>query len=151
MEYIYKGKEEGCFICKAASQKPSSKNLVLKKFNKVLIIMNRFPYNTGHLMIAPIAHKGDIEILTEEEKEELMEALVESVKVLKKTMKPEGFNVGINLGRIAGAGLDQHLHIHIVPRWGGDTNYMPVLSETKVIPQHIKATYRLLRKAFEKL
>jgi len=151
MEYIYKGKEEGCFICKAVSQKPSSKNLVLKKFNRVLIIMNRFPYNTGHLMIAPIAHKGDIETLTEEEKEELMEALVESVKVLKKTMKPEGFNVGINLGRIAGAGLDQHLHIHIVPRWGGDTNYMPVLSETKVIPQHIKATYRLLKQAFEKL
>jgi len=150
MEYIYKGKEKGCFICASASQKPSSKNLVLKKYKRVLIIMNRFPYNTGHLMIAPLEHKGDIENLSDEESKEIMKALIESIKVLKRVMKPEGFNVGINLGKIAGAGLDEHIHIHIVPRWGGDTNFMPVLSETKVIPQHIKETYRLLKEGFEK-
>ncbi len=151
MEYIYKGKERGCFICTAASQKPSSKNLVLKKYKMVLVIMNRFPYNTGHLMVAPLQHKRDIETLSQEEMKELMDALIDSVNVLKKIMKPEGFNIGINVGKIAGAGLEEHIHIHIVPRWGGDTNFMPILADTKVIPQHIKDTYRLLKGGFEKL
>ena len=150
MEYISKGKEEGCFICKAATQRPSPRNLVLKKYKNVLIVMNRFPYNTGHLMIAPISHKGEMESLSDDERKELMIALVDSIKVLKKTMSPQGFNVGINLGRVAGAGLEDHLHIHIVPRWSGDTNFMPIFSETKVIPQHLLATYKLLKEGFER-
>lgn len=150
MEYIHKGKEEECFICRVASQRESQKNLVLKKYKKILVLMNRFPYNTGHLMVAPLEHKGELESLSEEEAEELMKVLIESVKVLKEVMKPEGLNVGINLGRIAGAGLDEHIHIHIVPRWGGDTNFMPLFSETKVIPQHIKETYNLLKRRFRK-
>lgn len=150
MEYIHRGKEKGCFICKAVKENPSSKNLVLKKYRNVLVMMNRFPYNTGHLMIAPLEHKGEMEKLTEEEAVELITALRDSIRVLKRAMSPEGFNIGINLGKVAGAGLEEHLHIHIVPRWSGDTNFMPLFAEIKVIPQHLLSTYKILKKEFGK-
>jgi ATP adenylyltransferase len=116
-----------------------------------MVIMNRYPYNNGHLLVAPIRHVPGLEALSEDESLDLMRMLRQSMAVLKETMRPEGFNVGLNLGRVAGAGVEAHLHFHIVPRWGGDTNYMAVVGDVRVIPEHIRATYRKLAGPFEKL
>lgn len=150
MEYIRTSKKErGCFICKAIKEGPCEGNLLLTVRKNGIVIMNRFPYNTGHLMVAPISHKGDFKKLTEKEMLELMKLTEECIRILRKVMKPEGFNIGINLGRIAGAGLKEHLHIHIVPRWEGDTNFMPVIGNTKVIPESLRNIYRTLQKYFK--
>lgn len=149
MEYIRSSKKEkGCFICKAVKEGPSPNNLLLTVRENALVIMNRFPYNTGHLMVAPLSHKGELSQLMESEMLGLMKLTEECIRVLKKAMKPEGFNVGINLGKVAGAGLEGHLHIHIVPRWQGDTNFMPVIGETKVIPASLEGIYSVLSKYF---
>ncbi len=150
IDYILSEKEDGCFICKAAKQTPSSDNLLLFVGKSCLVIMNRYPYNPGHLMVAPKRHVGNLQELTEEESAEMMELAKRSLAVLKEVMNPEGFNLGINLGKIAGAGLESHVHLHIVPRWGGDTNFMPVLADVKVIPEHIRATWEKLFEKFNK-
>jgi ATP adenylyltransferase len=110
--------------------------------------MNRFPYNSGHLMVAPCRHTARLEALTQAEASEIFQLIQKSVTVLKKEFKPQGFNIGANLGAVAGAGVTGHLHFHIVPRWQGDTNFMPLLSETKVISDHLKTTYERLAKHF---
>ena len=111
-----------------------------------VVMLNRFPYNNGHLLIAPLAHKGRLDELTSDELLETMETLRRMVRLLEDLMKPDGFNIGLNLGRAAGAGLPGHLHWHVVPRWNGDTNFMPVVGDTRVIVQSLDALYDLLTK-----
>lgn len=110
-------------------------------------MLNRFPYNSGHLMVVPLRHAARLDRLTNEESQALVALTSLAIRGLERAMSPEGFNVGLNLGRAAGAGIDDHLHVHIVPRWGGDTNYMPVLGDTKVLPQHLDETYTLVAAA----
>jgi len=112
-------------------------------------MLNLFPYNPGHLMIAPKRHVANLEDLSNEELKEIFELTQKSVKVLKEVANPDGFNIGINLGRVAGAGFEGHIHVHVVPRWNGDTNFMPVIGETKVIPEGIEKTFKKLKPYFE--
>jgi len=144
-EYINAKQSGSCFLCTAAKQRRDEVNLILYRGRKAFIILNRFPYNNGHLMIAPYRHVGALEKLTPAESHELWELLRRSVLALKAGVKPEGLNVGLNLGRVAGAGLETHIHIHVVPRWNGDTNFMPVAGQTKVISEALGQTYARLR------
>jgi ATP adenylyltransferase len=114
-----------------------------------MVIMNRFPYINGHLLVAPVRHVPDLDGLSEEEMLDLLIMVRRSIGILHGLMKPDGFNVGLNLGKVAGAGVDAHIHFHIVPRWSGDTNYMTVLGETRVIPEHIRETYHKLLPRFQ--
>jgi len=147
MAFIKKKKSKAaCFLCEMAKGK-NTKFLIWKgKYS--MVVMNIYPYNNGHLMVAPVKHKKDINLLDEKESGEIFSAVKKSIQILKKTMKPEGFNVGINLGKCAGAGLAGHMHIHIVPRWNGDTNFMPVISSTKIIPQSLEQLSDILKKSF---
>lgn len=147
MEYILGAKKGGCFFCQSLREKNGSKNLILYRGEKCLVILNRFPYNNGHLMVAPFRHIGKLESLKEEELKEMFSLAQKLIPLLKETLNPQGFNLGINLGKVAGAGVRGHLHLHIVPRWEGDTNFMPVLSRTKVIPENLAETYRKLKEA----
>ncbi len=153
MEYIDKVNEpKECIFCvDNPSEEEMFERLILVVEDLYVIIMNKFPYNTGHLLIAPRRHVGDFLDLTEEEGKALFEGTRKSIEVLKKVMKPHGFNVGLNLGKVAGAGIVDHLHVHVVPRWNGDTNFMPVVGETKVMPQLLKELYPRLKEAFDKL
>ncbi|MCM8771638.1 MAG: HIT domain-containing protein [Candidatus Omnitrophica bacterium] len=146
--YIIKVKKNKCFLCESVNLK-KNKYVVYKGKNN-FIIMNIFPYNNGHIMLAPFRHIKEIEDLKEEEINELILLLQKSVKVLKKILNPEGFNIGLNLGKVSGAGLEDHIHIHIVPRWQGDTNFMPVISNTKIIPQSLDQLAKILKKEFKK-
>ncbi len=123
-------------------------NFLIWKGKYAIVVINIYPYNNGHLMVAPIKHKSDIIHLDQKEIQEIFLAVKQSIQVLKKTMKPQGFNIGINLGKCAGAGLPGHIHIHIVPRWNGDTNFMPVISSTKVIPQSLEQLADILKTSF---
>ena len=148
MEYIKGEKPEGCIFCRDSIR---DDEFVLYEGGYSFIIMNRYPYINGHLMIAPLRHVGNLEDLASDEQVELFDMLGISEKTLKEAMKPEGFNIGMNLGKVAGAGVDDHLHVHIVPRWGGDTNFMTVLGEVRVIPEDIAKTRDVLLPYFEKL
>jgi ATP adenylyltransferase len=142
------GADHNCFIClDAATPVDDRRNLVVGRGGQSIVILNRYPYNNGHLLVAPLAHKGRLDQLTTEEHVELMQSLAKLVKVLEERMRAEGFNVGLNLGKIAGAGLPGHLHWHIVPRWSGDTNFMPVFAGARVIPQALDALWELLSDA----
>jgi len=150
MDYILGGKQKGCIFCTKPREKRDRENLILYRSHHGFVMMNRFPYNNGHLMIVPKRHTLDIEALHPEELEDLLFLLGASIRILKRMLKPHGFNIGINLGVAGGAG-EKHLHLHIVPRWKGDTNFMPVLGETKVIPEYLENTYRQLHSAFAAL
>ncbi len=145
MDYILAPKADGCFLCEALASKDDERNLVLERRGRCFSVLNRFPYNNGHMLVAPNAHKGDLGDLNERELAELMRLTRDTQQLLATAMNPHGFNIGINLGACAGAGLPGHLHVHIVPRWNGDTNFMPVIGGTKVIVQSLDALYRLLR------
>ncbi|RLF09290.1 MAG: HIT family hydrolase [Thermoprotei archaeon] len=151
MKYITSPKQERCIFCIGSSEDKDPENLVVYRGSKSFIIMNKYPYNTGHLMVAPYRHVGDLAELSDEELLDLMKNVNLSIKILKESMKPEGFNIGVNLGRAAGAGIEDHVHIHVVPRWVGDTNFMPVLSQVKVIPELLEATYSKLKEALSKV
>ncbi len=153
MKYILEAdlKGEGCIFCTKPEQNRDEENMILFRGKHVFVIMNIFPYNTGHLMIAPYSHVASLEYLSEEEVTEMFLLAQEVIKILRKVMGPDGFNVGINIGRVAGAGFDQHVHLHIVPRWNGDTNFMPVLADVKVIPEGLRETYNRLKPHFEDL
>jgi len=114
-----------------------------------MVIMNRFPYINGHLLVAPVRHVRGLELLSPEERLDLLTTVTHSIEILKKVMMPEGFNVGLNLGKVAGAGVEEHMHFHIVPRWNGDNNYMTVFGEVRVIPEHIEETYHRLLPRFK--
>ncbi len=150
IEYIVGEKEKGCIFCNRIKQKEDEKNLILYRAEFSFIIMNRYPYNSGHLMIVPYEHKGDYEDLNDNEILEMGKLIKLSIKVLREVMNPEAFNIGLNLGKPAGAGVEEHLHYHVVPRWNGDTNFMPVISNTRVIPEALSSTYKKLKKAFLK-
>jgi len=145
MQYILNAdKPQGCFLCEAAACDDDRASLVVLRLEHCFCLLNRYPYNNGHLLIAPYAHKGDLPELDDAEQLEMMHALQEMEARLRREMDPDGFNVGLNLGRVSGAGLPGHIHIHVVPRWNGDTNFMPVLADTKVIPQSLDEVFNLL-------
>jgi ATP adenylyltransferase len=133
-----------CFICAGLSGSDDRTNLIPLRTAKSVVVLNRYPYNNGHLLIAPIAHKGQLGELDTAELLETMQTMTRMIGLLDELMRPDGYNVGLNLGRAAGAGLPGHLHWHVVPRWNGDTNFMPVLTDTKVIVQSLDALYDLL-------
>lgn len=136
-----------CFICRGLAESNDRGNLILQRTQLSAVILNKFPYNNGHLLVAPKAHKGRLDELTAEESLDLHNGLKRMIRLLEQTMRPEGFNVGLNLGKVAGAGLPGHLHWHIVPRWNGDTNFMPVFGDVRVISQSLDALYDLLSAA----
>ncbi|MCM8785118.1 MAG: HIT domain-containing protein [Candidatus Omnitrophica bacterium] len=146
--YILGIKKDKCFLCDDID--PKTNNYVIYKGKYSFVIMNIYPYNNGHIMVAPLRHIKDIEELRKREIDEIYNLIKISVKILKKNLKPEGFNIGLNLGKISGAGIKDHLHIHIVPRWQGDTNFMPVISNTKIIPQSLNELAKILKKEFKK-
>jgi len=148
MEYILADKEEGCVFCDGLSK---NDDLTLYKGNDTMVMMNKFPYINGHLLVAPVQHLSALDQLGKRQMGELLATVERSVDILKKVMKPDGFNVGLNLGKVAGAGVEEHLHFHIVPRWFGDTNALTVFADVRVIPEHIKATYENLKPHFETL
>ena len=148
MEYILKEKKEGCIFCEKPKGNQDKKNYILYRGKFCFVILNAFPYNNGHLMIAPYDHIKNIEELKSETLIELMSLCQKSITVLKEKMNPRGFNIGINISKVAGAGILEHVHLHIVPRWEGDTNFMPVISDTRVIPQYLSETYDLLKPGF---
>lgn len=149
-EYIVGEKEKYCIFCKAIDDNSNEdrKNLVLYRGKECFCILNRYPYNSGHLMVVPKMHKDDLSKLTDSEMLELLSMTRDAKDILAKKMKPEGFNIGINLGRVAGAGIEDHIHIHVVPRWNGDTNFMPVIADTKVVPQSLDNLYMELKGCF---
>ena len=136
--------EDPCFVCEGLAADDDRRNLIALRTPLSVVVLNRFPYNNGHLLVAPRAHKGRLDELEPDELLEVMETLRRLVGTLEGLMRPDGFNVGLNLGRAAGAGLPGHLHWHIVPRWDGDTNFMPVLADAKVIVQSLDAFYDAL-------
>ncbi len=144
VEYILAEKEDGCLFCRKARAEDDEKEQIVFRGPETFVLLNRFPYNSGHLLVAPYRHTAELDELTPEESADLMASIGKCVSALKAAMAPEGFNVGFNLGKPAGAGVLEHLHAHIVPRWEGDTNCMPVISDTKVVPQSLQATYELL-------
>jgi len=140
-------REEGCIFCTRPQDGDDRGSLILHRGQSVFVIMNLYPYNTGHVMVTPYRHIGDLEELDPGEMRELMELTSLMIRVIKQEMQPQGFNLGVNLGKAAGAGYDEHIHMHIVPRWQGDTNFMPVVGESKVMPETVAGTYeRLLRR-----
>ena len=152
MEYIETGiKADGCFLCDRPAEDRDGENYILWRGRRTFVIMNIFPYNNGHIMVVPYAHKASIASLDAETQAELMAVTGMAVEAIREAMNPQGFNVGINLGKVAGAGVADHLHVHVVPRWGGDTNFMPVLGDVRVMPQHLRSTYEQLLPAFKRL
>ena len=139
--------DEGCFMCKARESDDDACHLVVWRSELTFCVMNKFPYNNGHLLIATNRHEGDVEKLTTDEVTAMMLDTIKAQKVLRKVCRPQGFNWGLNVGRVAGAGVADHLHMHIVPRWNGDTNFMPVFADVKVIPQALEELYGQLREA----
>jgi ATP adenylyltransferase len=133
-----------CFLCAGLAADNDRENLIALRTPLSVVVLNKFPYNNGHLLIAPKRHKASLEELTAEELLDTMETVRLSIRTLSELMSPDGFNVGLNLGRAAGAGLPGHLHWHVVPRWNGDTNFMPVLTDVRVIVQSLEALYDLL-------
>ena len=142
-------KEEGCVFCNAQAQTDSAENLIAFRGKHSYVILNRFPYTSGHLMVIPFNHVATIEGLDSDIRAEMMELTSRCTTELGRIYKPQGFNVGINMGEAAGAGVLGHVHIHIVPRWAGDTNFMSAVGETRVLPESLEQTYERVRAAFE--
>lgn len=146
MEYILNSRKKGCFLCDICRKDKDEQNFVLKRGKSVFLLLNKYPYNNGHLMIAPYKHVDTLESLNANEMSEMMQMASTACKALRKSLNPDGFNLGLNIGAAAGAGLRDHIHLHIVPRWEGDTNFMPVLGDVKIIPQTLDELWRKLRK-----
>jgi ATP adenylyltransferase len=145
------GSDEGCIFCDSLTAEASDDSGVLYRGVCSFVLLNAFPYNSGHVMIAPERHVGEPEELSADERRDLMDVTVSALEVLRAALEPHGFNLGMNLGRVAGAGVPGHLHMHLVPRWGGDTNFMPVVGETKVLPEMLEQTAAKLRPGFAAL
>lgn len=150
MEYIKnKDKERSCVLCKYAKYPGPKRPFVLSHEKSVMVILNKYPYISGHLMIVPKRHVAQFEDLTPKEGEDLFFAIQKTIKILKRIMKPQGINMGLNLGRSAGAGITRHLHSHLVPRWHGDTNFMPVVGAAKVISESLEETFDRFSPSFQ--
>jgi ATP adenylyltransferase len=148
MEFITAEKPAGCIFCQFPQQDRDRENLILCRSARSFVILNRFPYNNGHLMVVPRAHVASLGALSAEELHDLDQLLARATDVLARAYAPEGFNVGMNLGKAAGAGIADHLHWHVVPRWTGDTNFMPAIAETKVMIEHLMSSYDRLKPLF---
>lgn len=148
LEYVQGEKASGCIFCAALADPDARRSLIVARGQRCFVIMNRFPYNTGHVMIVPNRHRSRLDDLDDQELGELFRYTDYCVRAQERVLRPEGYNIGMNLGRAAGAGIDDHLHIHVVPRWAGDTNFMPVLGDVKVIPEHLQATHGRLTDGF---
>ena len=145
-------KKNGCLFCKMINLNPTDENnLLIAKGKNTFTVLNLYPYNNGHLMVVPNRHTDDFITFTDQENLEIMAELQKASAALKQIYNPEGFNIGANLGRVSGAGIDEHIHFHIVPRWNGDTNFMPVLGEVKVISQDLIVTKKKLIDAYSKI
>lgn len=152
MKYIQKNeKEEGCVFCNAQAKTDSAENLIALRGKYAFVILNLYPYTSGHLMVVPFGHIATLEELDPATRAEMMELASQCMSVLRKVYKPQAFNMGANIGEAAGAGVPGHIHVHIVPRWGGDTNFMSTLGETRVLPESIEDTYHRIRAGFEAL
>jgi len=149
IDYILTEKKKGCIFCIKPQENDDKKYLILKRGKFSYIIMNLFPYNNAHLMVVPYRHVSNLSLLNDEELFELIKLTQLCEKVINKVYTPDGLNVGINLGESAGAGIAEHLHVHIVPRWNGDTNFISTVGNTRVIPEKMEDTYNKLLKAFE--
>ena len=149
IEYIRSPKENGCIFCDKPAGDNDREDLILYRGEKVFILMNLYPYNNAHLMIAPYIHVDNTEELDADTYKEIMVLADQSMAILKETMDAQGFNFGANIGAVSGAGIEEHIHFHIVPRWAGDTNFMPVLGHTKVEVQGLQECYDLLRPHFD--
>ena len=148
LEYVQSADEaEGCFLC-AALDAGDEEALVVRRGDRAFVVLNRFPYSSGHLLVAPNRHQGDFGELTDQEVLEVHRLASQGMGALAQTYSPQGYNLGWNLGRIAGAGLPGHVHLHVVPRWAGDTSFMPVLADVKVLPEHLAETRRRLAEAW---
>jgi ATP adenylyltransferase len=152
MAYVTTADEsDGCIFCDQLKESDDDATHILFRGERVFVILNAFPYNTGHLMVAPNRHVAELSDLDYPERCDLMDVTSKSVEVIRSAMNAHGFNIGVNLGRIAGAGIPGHVHVHVVPRWGGDTNFMPVVGDTKVLPEMIADTASKLRPGFDAL
>ncbi len=153
-EYVTADKKDipkdSCFMCQYLSESNDAANLIVRRNPHTFVIMNRYPYNNGHLLIAPLAHKATLAELNDDELLEIQKQLTQMCETLQAVIKPEGFNIGVNLGKVAGAGLPGHIHWHIVPRWNGDTNFMSVTADTRVIVQSLAELHRLLTEQLSK-
>jgi ATP adenylyltransferase len=151
MEYVTADEIPGCIFCNKPDEDRDRENMILFRGRLSFIMLNAFPYNNGHMMIAPYRHVGDFSELTGDEMLDLMRLTQVAKEVLERAFCPQGFNIGINLGRVAGAGIADHIHVHIVPRWNGDTNFMPVIADIKVMPQALEKAYQTLKSALDEL
>jgi ATP adenylyltransferase len=145
MKYILSNKTKGCVLCDKVAENDDKKNHILYRGRTCCVMLNLYPYNNGHLMIAPYQHVPSLEMLEEETLIEMMLLVSKCLVALRQCMNPQGFNLGVNIGKAAGAGVYDHVHFHIVPRWEGDTNFMPILAETRVIPELLDDTYDQLK------
>jgi ATP adenylyltransferase len=150
MTYIENhGKEDGCVFCKAAAREDNPDNLIIKRGELAFVILNRYPYTSGHVMVVPFAHKRNLEDLDAPTRAEIMEWTSRCTTVLRKIYNTTAFNIGVNIGEAAGAGVKEHVHVHVVPRWNGDTNFMSTLAETRVLPEALKDTWMKVRDGFQ--
>jgi len=144
MEYLMADKPDGCIFCEKAAEDDDRKNLILLRSTSSFVLLNAYPYNNGHLMVAPYTHAATFGELGHEERCDIMETLARAEDILERAFHPQGMNMGVNLGHCAGAGVPGHVHVHILPRWEGDTNFMPVIGETRVVPELLIQTYERL-------
>ncbi len=151
MEYILKAKQPGCVFCAMLEAEDDVASLIIRRGERSFLVLNKYPYNNGHFMVVPYRHVDTLEDLEPEEIAEMMSLTTLGMRALRRTLRPEGFNFGANVGEVAGAGVKDHIHMHVVPRWSGDTNYMSVLSGTRVIPQSLEETYSQLKDALDAL
>ncbi len=150
MEYILGKREPYCIFCPEGDGHTDEERLILHRGPLVMVMMNKFPYNNGHLLVAPWRHVAGLDELSEEETTAIMQWVKLTTQILKRIMHPNGFNVGLNLGKAAGAGVESHIHFHVVPRWQGDTNFLTVFGDVRSIPEHLKQTYEKLLPHFKK-
>ncbi|MDI9645640.1 MAG: HIT domain-containing protein [Archaeoglobales archaeon] len=150
IRYVLAPKPKNCIFCDFPRQDRDKENLILFRGSKAFIIMNRNPYTPGHVMVCPYRHVPSTLELEDEELKETMKLVNLAIKVIKEAMNPDGFNIGANIGKVAGAGIAEHLHIHVVPRWSGDTSFMPILADVQIVPEALEETYEKLKEKIEK-
>ncbi|MEA2493459.1 MAG: adenylyltransferase [Thermoleophilaceae bacterium] len=148
LEYIRGPKAEECIFCRAVESDEDESNFVVHRGELAFVMLNAYPYNNGHVMVAPYAHEPAIDALDDATTLEMMQLVKRSMAALREVYRPEGFNIGINQGAAAGAGIEEHVHQHVVPRWGGDTNFMPVIGDVRVLPQSLSDSWKELRSVF---
>jgi ATP adenylyltransferase len=150
MEYILAPKtDEGCIFCNGLKQVDGPDNLIVFRGSKAFVMLNRFPYTSGHLMVVPYEHRPSLDLLETDSRSDIMNLAAKALQVLVTLYSPQGFNLGMNIGNAAGAGISEHVHLHVVPRWVGDTNFMSSVSQTRVLPELLEETYRRVKEAWE--